>query len=145
MQLPVEVSGVNDLVEDEFDGFWTIKGKQVPKYKLRTIMGTVIDKNKTKGLLTLSCPDGVIDVKVYKQQFAHYSHTISEVDEDGNKEVLEDSFFEKGTNLVVTGILRGTTFIPKVYKNTGFDAILKLVLTEDGQVDYLLRKSEECA
>jgi glucosamine-6-phosphate isomerase len=49
--------------------------------------------------------------------------------------------FEKGTHLVVTGIKRGEIFIPKVYKNTGFDAILKAVLNDQGQVDYLVRKS----
>ena len=61
---------------------------------------------------------------------------------DGEKDILEDSFFEKGTHLVVTGILRGEVFVPKVYKNTGFDAILKVVLNSDGTLKGLLRKSE---
>lgn len=143
LELPVEISGVKDLVENEFDGFWTIKGKQVPKYKLRTIVGAVIDKDTTKGTFTLSCPDGVINVKVFKQQFARYAHTLSETDEEGNKTVLENSFFDKGTFLAVTGILKGDTFIPKVYKSTGFDPILKIVLNEDGTLDYLMRKAEE--
>ena len=141
--LPIDISGVKDLVENEFDGFWTIKGKQVPKYKLRTIVGTVIDKDTAKGTFILSCPDGVVNVKVFKQQFAHYAHTLSETDEEGNKTVLENSFFDKGTFLAVTGILKGDTFIPKVYKNTGFDPILKIVLQDDGSLDYLMRKSEE--
>jgi DNA polymerase-3 subunit alpha len=141
--LPVDISGVKDLTEDEFDGFWTIKGKQVPKYKLRTIVGAVIDKDTTKGTFILSCPDGVVNVKVFKQQFARYAHTLSETDDDGNKTVLENSFFDKGTFLAVTGILKGDTFIPKVYKNTGFDAILKIVLDANGNLDYLMRKAEE--
>jgi DNA polymerase-3 subunit alpha len=143
VELPIPISGVKELQENEFDGFWTIKNKQVPKYYLRTIVGTVIDKDTTKGTFILSCPDGVINVKVFKQQFAHYAHTLSETDEEGNKTVLENSFFDKGTFLAVTGILKGDTFIPKVYKNTGFDPILKIVLQEDGSLDYLLRKSEE--
>ena len=141
--LPVDISGVKDLAEDEFDGFWTIKGKQVPKYKLRTIVGAVIDKDTTKGTFILSCPDGVVNVKVFKQQFARYAHTLSETDDDGNKTILENSFFDKGTFLAVTGILKGDTFIPKVYRNTGFDAILKIVLDQDGNLDYLMRKAEE--
>ena len=141
--LPVDISGVKDLAEDEFDGFWTIKGKQVPKYKLRTIVGAVIDKDTTKGTFILSCPDGVVNVKVFKQQFARYAHTLSETDDDGNKTILENSFFDKGTFLAVTGILKGDTFIPKVYRNTGFDAILKIVLDNDGNLDYLMRKAEE--
>ena len=143
LELPISISGVKELQENEFDGFWTIKGKQVPKYKLRTIIGTVIDKDTTKGTFILSCPDGVINVKVFKQQFARYAHTISEMDDDGNKTVLENSFFDKGTHLAVTGILKGDTFIPKVYKSTGFDPILKIVLQPDGSLDYLMRKAEE--
>lgn len=143
VELPIEVSGVKDLVENEFDGFWTIKGKQVPKYRLRTIIGAVIDKDTTKGTFTLSCPDGVINVKVFKQQFARYAHTLSETDEEGNKTILENSFFDKGTFLAVTGVLKGDTFMPKTYKNTGFDPILKIVLQEDGTLDYLMRKAED--
>lgn len=141
VDLPCGVSSINDLRENDFDGSWLIKGKIIPKYKLRTILGSVIDKDKLKGIITLSTPDGVIDVKVYKQEFARYSHKISEIDEDGNKDVLEDSFFEKGTFLAVTGILKDDTFYPKVYKDTGFDAILKVELDENGQVACLIRKS----
>ena len=79
---------------------------------------------------------------MYKQQFARFTHVISNIDDDGNKDILEDSFFEKGTHLLVTGILRGNVFVPKVYKDTGFEAILKIVLKENGTLDYLLRKSE---
>jgi DNA polymerase-3 subunit alpha len=143
VELPIEISGVKDLVENEFDGFWTIKGKQVPKYRLRTIIGAVIDKDTTEGTFTLSCPDGVINVKVFKQQFARYAHTLSETDEEGNKTILENSFFDKGTFLAVTGILKGDTFMPKTYRNTGFDPILKIVLNKDGLLDYLMRKAEE--
>ena len=143
LELPIPISGVKELQENEFDGFWTIKGKQVPKYRLRTIIGTVIDKDTTKGTFILSCPDGVINVKVFKQQFARYAHTLSETDDDGNKTILENSFFDKGTHLAVTGVLKGDVFMPKTYRNTGFDPILKIVLQEDGTLDYLMRKAEE--
>lgn len=140
--LPIQVSRLSDLRENEIEGFWTIKGKQVPRYRLHTIIGAVIDKDKTKGLVTLSTPDGVIDVKVFKQQFARYARTISEVDENGNKDVLEDSFFDKGTFLAVTGVMRGSVFCPKTYKSTGYDAILKIVVDENGNLKEFLRKAE---
>ncbi len=142
-QLPCEITSAKDLKEDDFDGFWMIKGKRVPKYKLHTIVGVVIDKDKTKGLVTLSTPDGVIDMKLYKQQYAILSHQLSDLDDEGNKIVTEESFVEKGTFLLVTGILRNNLFVPKVYKDTGFDPILKIVFNNKGQVDYLLKKSEE--
>ena len=140
--LPIPVSRLDEIKENEIEGFWSIKGKQIPRYKLYTIIGSVIDKDKTKGLVTLSTPDGVIDIKVFKQQFARYARTISEVDENGNKDVLEDSFFDKGTFLAVTGVLRGQVFCPKTYKSTGFDPILKIVLNEDGSLKEFLRKAE---
>lgn len=143
IQLPIEITSIGQLVENEFDGFWMIKGKRVPKYKLRSIVGTVVDKDKTNGFVTIQTPDdNIIEFKVYKQQFARFTHIISNIDEEGNKDILEDSFFEKGTHLLITGILRGNIFIPKVYKDTGFESILKIVLKPDGTLDYLLRKSE---
>ena len=45
--------------------------------------------------------------------------------------IVQQGFFEKGTNLLVTGIKRGVTFVPKVYKNTGRKAILKINLDEN--------------
>ena len=142
VELPIPITPVSALMENEFESFWMIKGKQVPKHKLRSILGTVIDKDKTKGLVTIQTVDGgVIDIKVFKQQFARYAHVVSQETENG-KDILEDSFFEKGTHLLVTGILRGEIFVPKVYKDTGFDAILKAVLNEDGTLKGLLRKSE---
>ena len=138
-----QVESIKNLREDDFDGFWMIKGKRVPKYRLHTIAGSVIDKDKTKGLVTLSTPDGVIDMKLYKQQYAILSHQLSDLDEEGNKIVTEESFVEKGTFLLVTGILRNNLFVPKVYKDTGFEPILKIILNKDGFVDCLLKKSEE--
>ena len=143
LSLPLEITPISELVENEFDGFWMIKGKRVPKYKLRSIIGTVVDKDKQNGFVTIQTPDNnIIEIKVYKQQFARFTHIISNIDDDGNKDILEDSFFEKGTHLLVTGVLRGNVFVPKVYKDTGFEAILKIILKEDGTLDYFMRKSE---
>lgn len=143
LTLPIELTKASELQEDEFDGFWTIKGKQVPKRILRSIIGTVIDKDKTKGLVVLQTPDGsVINMKVFKQQFARFAHVITEETGEGEKDVLEDSFFDKGVHLLLTGFLRGDIFVPKTYKDTGFESILRIMLKEDGTFDYLLRKSE---
>ena len=142
IELPIEITNINDLVENEFDGSWFINGSEVPKYRLRTIVGTIIDRDKPKTTITLQTPDGAIDVKIFKGQFARYDHTISENDNYGNKIITEPSFLEKGTHLIVTGIYRGNVFIPKVYKSTGFDAILKIDLDGFGKLSCLHRKSE---
>ena len=46
-------------------------GKEVRVYRLRQIIGTVIDKNKMKNTVTLLTPSGVVNVKVYKSQLDH--------------------------------------------------------------------------
>ena len=120
----LDISRVDQIEEGAQDGMFYIKGKEIPKMKLFTIAGTVIDKDKVKGLVTLQCPSGVINLKLYKDLYA----TFVAVDEETN----QDSFFEKGTHLLVTGIQRGATFIPKTYKNTGRKSILKINLDTAG-------------
>lgn len=114
----IKINRLNDIVEGAEEGQFIIKGKIIPKMKLYAIAGTIIDKNKVKGIVTLQCPDGVVNVKLYKDLYA----TFVAVDEESGQE----SFFEKGIHLLVTGIQRGATFVPKVYKNTGRNAVLKI-------------------
>lgn len=130
------VNSINTIVEGAADGQFIIKGKIIPKMKLYTIMGTVIDRDKVKGMVTLQCPDGVVNVKVYKDLYSTMVQTV-EREED---EEAQDSFFEKGVNLLITGIQRGSTFLPKVYKNTGHKAILKINLSEQGDLIDLEEK-----
>jgi hypothetical protein len=131
-QLPIAIDKVDDVVEGVQDGFFYIKGKEIPRMKLYTLAGTVIDKDTTKSLVTLQCPSGVVTLKIYKDLFATLAATVGDVSIEGEKEVEQEGFFEKGTHLMVTGIQRGATFVPKVYKSTGRKAILKIVLDEDG-------------
>ena len=131
-QLPYAVTPLADIVEGAQDGEFFIKGKIIPRMKLFTIAGTVIDKDKVKGLVTIQCPTGVVNLKLYKDLFA----TFVAVDEDSD----QDSFFEKGTHLLVTGIQRGATFVPKVYKNTGRKSILKINIDKNGDFINLEEK-----
>ena len=64
--------------------------------KLYSIIGTVLDRDTTKGIVTIQTPEGVVDVKVYKDLFALYNHTYSTLDNNGNI-IEETSFFDKGT------------------------------------------------
>jgi len=130
-KMPVMISNLNELRENEVIGEFNIKGKIFPKYQLRHIIGTVLDKDKQKHLVTLSTTSGVINMKVYRNQFARFDQVISHVGADGKKIVDEESFFKKGTFLIVTGIKRGDVFMPKAYKSTGVEAILKLDISGD--------------
>jgi DNA polymerase-3 subunit alpha len=139
-QLPFETDILDDIEEGAQDGVFSIQDKIIPKMRLYTIAGTVIDRDKTKSLVTLQTPTGVIDLKIYKDLYATFVNVIGEVSESGEKIIEQDSFFEKGVHLLVTGIKRGSTFVPKVYKSTGRKAILKINIDENGNFAGLEEK-----
>jgi DNA polymerase III subunit alpha len=132
IEIPIETISYNDIREGEIVGHFMIKGKTIPKLRLHTIVGTVIDKDKQKSIVTLATKDAVVDVKLYKQQFAKYTHESNLDEDDENYKPNEENFFEKGTHLAITGVKRGDMFLPKVYKQTGLQEILKITL-KDGK------------
>ena len=134
-----DITPTNKLQEEEVIGVFNIDGKSFPKYKIRHILGTVLDKDKLKHTATVSTPEGVIVVKVYRSQFSKYDQTLSTVNDDGTKNLIQDSFFKKGTHLMITGIKRGDMFIPKVYKDIGIAPILKVEI-ENGKFRQLVEK-----
>ena len=97
------------------------------KYKLYRIAGTVLDKNKNKHMLTLLTTDGVVTVKFYAEAFAFYDRQISQIDENGDKTVLEKSWFTRGNKLIITGIRRGDTFYPKKYQDSIYQHTVCLI------------------
>ena len=103
--------------------------KPIVLYKLNTIVGTVIDKNKTKHIVTLLTPTGVVNVKLYRTQFIKYDKQISEKQADGKKKVIEKSWFTRGNKLMINGIRRDDFFIPKIYSNSKFDSAIILIDT----------------
>lgn len=114
------IDDFTELKNDEVDYFFSKNRRQIPIYKIHRIAGTVIDKNKNKNMITLLTPSGVVTVKIWKNQFGAWDKQISEKDIDGKKHVLEKSWFTRGNKLIITGIRRDDTFIPKKYKNTSF-------------------------
>ena len=109
----------------------TDDGTEIAIYKISRIAGTVVDKNKDKGQVILLTPDGVVTVKVWKNQFAEMDKQISHVNVDGKKTVVEKSWFQRGTKLIITGMKRDDTFIPKKYKSTTFPLFTKIEEMDD--------------
>jgi DNA polymerase-3 subunit alpha len=140
-QLPVPTTLLSDVQEGLTDGFFSIKGKQIPRMHLYSIIGTVLDKNTTKGIVTIQTTDGVIGLKIYKDLFAFYNHDFET--KVGDQTFYEPSFFEIGTHLLVTGIKRGETFVPKVYKNSGMKPIMRIVLDDKNNYVCLKEKKTE--
>ena len=100
-------------------------------FKITRICGTVIDKDKNKNTITLLTPDGVVPVKIWKNQYAKWDRQLSERGADGVKHVVEKSWFQRGTKLIITGIRREDNFIPKKYKNTEYPLFEKINELDD--------------
>lgn len=98
------------------------------KFKTYLIAGTVVDKDKTKRLVTLNTADGVIDLKLSKDLYTHYDRKTEE----------EASWFSRGTKILVNGYKRGNNFIPKVYSDSIFsNSIMKIQESANGKIQIL--------
>lgn len=103
---PHELSGAN--IETT-----KLKDLKDNDYKHQSLLaGTVLGKNVYKHTVTILCPDGVVDLKMTNELFANYNKTISKII-NGEKKVLEKSWFTKGTLLSVAGYKMGETFRAK--------------------------------
>ena len=136
VEFPIEISDYNKIREGEIVGHFLIKGKSIPKMKLSSIAGTVIDKNKPKSIVTIATKEAVVDVKFYKQQFAKFAHESDLQPGDEGYKPNEEDFLKKGNHLVITGIKRGDMFVPKVYKNTGIQAVLKAEIQDGKFIEF---------
>ena len=118
-------------------------GNEVRVYKLHRIIGTVIDKSKMKNTVTLLTPTGVVNVKVYKNQYAGYDKQLSQRGADGKKHIVESSWFKRGTLLMIQGIKNGENFIPKKRKDSVFPVISKILnIREEGYLDFQFERPE---
>ena len=92
--------------------------KEVPKYVITRIAGTVLDKNKDKHFISLLTKYGVVSIKFNKGRFANYNQQISKIQDDGKKKVLEKSWFERGNKLIICGYRQGDIFRAYKYADT---------------------------
>ena len=117
--------------------------QEVKIYKLYKIIGTVIDKDKNRNTITLLTPTGVVNVKIYKNQYAIYDKQLSERGEDGKKHVIEKSWFSRGTKLMIQGIRRNNDFIPKKRKQSIYPIISKITnVDEYGNLTFQYERME---
>lgn len=101
----------------------TIKGKQIPIFHLSRLIGTVLDRDKNKKIVTLLTTSGVVTVKIYGDAFTYYDRQVSERGIDGKKHVQEKSWFARGSKIIVTGIKRDDGFLCKKYSRTPFHLV----------------------
>lgn len=78
------------------------------------IAGTVIDSNKNKRIISLLTKYGVVDVKFFGNQYIRFDQRLTKIDSSTKKKVvIEDSWFKRGTTLLVYGQRRENAFINK--------------------------------
>ena len=132
-----------DLDEDpSVDYSFTTKDNiEIKIHKLYRIAGTVLDKDKAKRTVTLLTTDGVVTVKLHNSQFAKYDKQISIKLASGKKKVIEKSWFSRGNKILFTGIRKGNTFVPKVYKKSEWQEPIQLI-TDINEEGFMLLKSE---
>lgn len=137
--------------KDDFDDFFSLPEEPVVEksfkdfkiYKLNYIVGTVLDRNKMKNTVTLLTPTGVVNVKIYKNQFALYDKRISQIMEDGTKKVIENSWFSRGTLLMFQGIRRNNDFVPKKYKSSVYPVVSKIVDIKNGKMIFQYEREND--
>ena len=126
-----------DLPENpEIERVVPIKGKQIPLFKIRRIMGTILDKDKAKKTITLLTKGGVVTVKIFSAEvFSHYDKQISQKNETtGKKKVIEKSWFSRGNKIILSGIRREESFIIKTYKSTPWHSIELITKIENEKI-----------
>ena len=95
-------------------------------YKLFKICGTCIAKNKTKSTVTILTTTGPVEVKFRKEYFSLFDKQISERGADGTKHIVEKSWFNRGSMIVVSGIRNGDNFMSKKYASSGGHQLYKI-------------------
>ncbi|NGU31187.1 hypothetical protein G6Z34_13945 [Clostridium perfringens] len=127
------ISNFTELPEEaKIVGFTYHNGMKYPKFELTRIVGTVLDRDKNKHSVALLTPTGVVTVKFYSGQFTFYDKQISIYDEEEDKKTtLEESWFKRGTKLMITGYRRGDQFAPKKYKNSIYQHTVQKILDID--------------
>ena len=110
----------------EVEYFFKKAGKEIPIFKLCRIIGTVIGKNKMKGMVSLLTTSGVVDLKFRPEFFAMFDKQLSERQEDGTKKITEKSWFGRGSKIMLTGYRRDAQFVPKTYARTATHTLYKI-------------------
>lgn len=121
-------------------------GVEIPIFKTFRIAGTVVAKDDAHSSISVLTPEsGVVTVKLSRDYFAKYNRRISEIAVDGTKKVKEESWFKKGTLVILNGIRRGDAFFCKKYSKTKYHQLYKVTkIYSDGMLEMTnMRYGEE--
>ena len=128
----------------EIERYIPIKGKQVPILRLHRIMGTVLDRDKNKKIVTLLTTNGVVTIKIFGGVFSEYDKQLSERRPDGTKKVIRKSEFSRGNKIIVIGVRDGANeFRGKKYSKTPYHLIETIKEVDGSRIIIDNRNDEE--
>lgn len=132
--------------EPTIESYSNYKGKKNPRYKISTIVGTVLDRNKDKHTISLLTPEGVVICKTYAGNFSFYDRTISEAVKGTKgkitKKTIEKSWFTRGNLLVLRGFRREDQFFLRTYSRNGHKEHTINLIHEVGEDGSLILQAE---
>ena len=120
-------------------------GVEIPVYDTCSIVGTVLNADKNKHIVTLLTHCGiVVDVKFFKGSFIWYNKKLSKMNADGKKVTIEDSWFNRGNLVLIHGYRRELTFIPRSNYAQGFKHSVGLItdINDKGIISLKIDREE---
>lgn len=134
------ISNFNNLSKTPEILKWkSFRGRQIPQYKIDVISGTVVDKNKGKKLIYVLTQNGVVTVRYTKGQFAHYDKKVVRVN-GKSKEILDESWFNRGAKLVLVGFRRGDEFVLRKTGTAYNNTTMKILSYNKDNIQFQMEK-----
>ena len=91
------------------------------------VAGTVVNADNIKHIVSLLTPYGVVNVKMYGDLYNKYKARLSKIDSSNKKILLDESWFKRGTKLLVYGYRRENSFVAKNIKINGYPRCVCLI------------------
>jgi DNA polymerase-3 subunit alpha len=112
--------------------FFIIKDRKIPIFDIKYIAGTVLDKNSIMKTITLATLEGVVMAKMSDDVFAKYSKQISIFNsETRKKEIIEKTWFKRGSLLILAGWRQGDRFMVRGKKEKGVFPVRRIIDIDD--------------
>ena len=113
-------------------------------FKLNKICGTCIAKDKVRSTVSLLTTTGVVEVKFRKEYFSLFDKQISVINDDGTKSVVEKSWFNRGSIIMVQGFRSNDNFIAKKYGTSAGHQLYKVsAINRDGTLNFQSERYQE--
>lgn len=122
------------------------QGQDHQTYKISALIGTVIDADNSKHLVSISTIYGVVNVKFFINAYNQFNQKISQINaKTQKKSVLDDSWFKRGTKIIVYGFRKENTFIAKTSYDTGYPRTVGIIerIIADGSLDIRYKRKTE--